>query len=82
MSKSSGLQIGDYARNIESGWVGRIDGFEDDQNGDLMASMRGVDLVLTHVLGVPVERAINDDDRQWHAPADLERVPVTRKDQS
>lgn len=69
-----GFKVGDYARNVESGWLGKIRSFGHDHNGDLMAEMVGVDAVATHVMGMTREQSLCEDDVQWHDPRDLKKA--------
>ena len=65
------FRIGDYGRNVESGWLGKIVAFERDPNGDTMARMIGVDVMATHIAGLSREESLSADDVQWHDPRDL-----------
>lgn len=65
------LSAGDYARNVESGWLGKIVAFERDNNLDWMAKMVGVDVMATHIAGLSQEESLSEDDVQWHSPGDL-----------
>jgi hypothetical protein len=64
------FEVGDFASNIESGWVGIIDRFE-GEGLDRMAVMRGVDYLCQMVAGLTLEEALCDNDIEWHSPADL-----------
>jgi hypothetical protein len=68
------FQVGDYARSLESGWVGKILVFETDGNGDRMARMIGVDNLAQLFGGLTMEESLTTDDIQWFAPADL--IPI------
>lgn len=77
------FHVGEYARNIESGWIGRIEEIfpprevkvDDTQSFmETMARLQGVNLLVCTVAGVPWDQALDDDDVQWHSVNDL--VPV------
>lgn len=85
MSKHE-FKVGDFARNVESGWLGKIveilppeKVMIDEVNffEEQMANMVGVDEMTCIVDGVPWEEALSDDDTQQHSLADL--VPAKRK---
>ena len=61
------IRIGDYIKNIESGWWGQIQSTE--SRGDcLMLVCLGVNWWTTE---------LDHDDKQWHAPADVVRMNCT-----
>lgn len=77
------FKVGDFARNIESGWVGKIVEIGepekvmiDDTNFFMqtMAKMVGVDIMGTHIAGLPKEESLSEDDVQYHSLADLKLV--------
>ncbi len=85
MSKHE-FKVGDFARNVESGWLGKIveilppeKVMIDEVNffEEQMANMVGVDEMTCIVDGVSWEEALSDDDTQQHSLADL--VPAKRK---
>lgn len=55
------LEVGDTIRNIESNWRGVIQSVE-SHNGDAMLVCLGVNWWTGD---------LDEDDRQWHAPADV-----------
>jgi hypothetical protein len=57
------ISIGDTVKNIESGWRGVIQSTE-EHNGDLLLVCSGVNWWTGE---------LDDDDTQWHAPADVVR---------
>jgi hypothetical protein len=57
------LQVGDYIRNVESGWRGQIQTTVDELH-DLMLICYGVNWWSGD---------LDRDDEQWHAPADVVR---------
>lgn len=59
--------VGDYARCLESGWLGKI--LDVDAEG--MARMVGVDWMANVVAGMPREESLSHDDIQWFALVDL-----------
>ena len=65
------LAIGDRVRNIESAWLGQIVATEPDHNHP-----HGLMLVC---LGVNWWTGkLDEDDRQWHAPADVVQAGRSR----
>ena len=64
------IQVGDYARNIESGWKGKIRRLY-KHNDEQMAEMIGVDELVQLVFGKTDEECLSKDDIQFHAVADL-----------
>lgn len=70
-TKINGFEVGDFARNVESGWKGKIVAFEFDGNGDVMAKMIGVDWLAQTVAGLSDEESLASNDVQWHSPSDL-----------
>jgi hypothetical protein len=65
------FKVGDYARSLETGWLGKILEIGPDHNGDIMAKMMGVDILANLVIGLSAEESLSRDDIQWFAPADL-----------
>lgn len=82
------MKEGDFARNVESGWLGQIvriynDPYQVTSDGPmldcLMAEMKGVnDLCLVIAGGHPSDW-LDDDDIQVHAISDLQFVRVFKK---
>jgi hypothetical protein len=72
MEICKGFAIGDFAQNVESKWIGRIEKFVPGPNGDTTAEMVGVDDFAIIFGGCTVEEALCYDDMRWHSPADLE----------
>ena len=74
------FKVGDYARNVESRWLGKIRAFKtkevkvDDTTSftETLAEMVGVDELAMTICGLPVEEALCEDDVQWHDVSDLE----------
>jgi hypothetical protein len=75
--------IGDFARNIESGWIGQIVEILPPQEVkvndtesffETMARLRGVCTLCSMVTG---ETVIDDDDIQFHSVDDLEHAKLT-----
>jgi hypothetical protein len=62
---------GDFAKNIESGWLGRVEAIRTDADGLRMAEMIGVDLLAWKVAGNALMDSLTADDRQWHHVGDL-----------
>ena len=73
------FQVGDYARNIESGWLGKIQSLAtetvkiDDTRSYVktMAKMIGVDELARNIGGLTTEESLSDNDIQWHSTDDL-----------
>ena len=59
--------VGDYARSLESGWLGKIL----DVAAEGMARMVGVDWMANVVAGMTREESLSHDDIQWFALGDL-----------
>ncbi len=78
------FKVGDYARSIESGWLGKIQDLKeevtpvDDTRSftEIMATMIGVDELARVVGGLDVDEALASNDIQHFSTADL--VPVVR----
>jgi hypothetical protein len=70
------FQIGDYARSVETGWLGKIVAFK-DRDGERFAKMIGVDVIAGLVGGLSIEESLSYDDVQWFVLDDL--VPFGRK---
>lgn len=64
------MQIHDVARNIESGWKGKIRRIF-DQDGIQMAEMVGIDTLVQNTLFMTDDECLDETDIQWHAIADL-----------
>lgn len=77
--KGNPVREGDFARSIESGWVGKIVGFSDDiykvddrrWHWGIMCKMVGVDEIAMMAGGLTPSEAISDDDTAWYSPSDL-----------
>jgi hypothetical protein len=75
----STFKIGDFARNVESGWLGRIVRFKEERVwiddiryfDETTAEMIGVDELCALVDGLNFAEALSDNDRQWHDVKDL-----------
>jgi hypothetical protein len=86
MAKKHEFKVGDFARNVESGWLGKIVEILPPQKvwiddtrffEETMANMVGVDEIACMVAGVPWEQGLSDNDTQQHSLDDL--VPAKRK---
>lgn len=78
-----GLQVGDFARNIESGWLGKITEISQPREVKIdytssfyeqIATMIGVDMIVVAVTGCPLAEALSDNDTQCHDVRDLAKV--------
>jgi hypothetical protein len=65
------FSVGDFARSLESGWLGKIVEIAPDQDGTPTAKMIGVDILGTQIMGLSREESLSHDDVQWFALADL-----------
>jgi hypothetical protein len=74
------FRVGDYARSIETGWLGKIvriydDPYQVDRDmpmiACLMAELVGVDFLAQVVGGLTREESLSKDDVQHFALADL-----------
>ena len=73
------LKVGDYARNVESRWLGKIRAIKtgevkvDDSTSftETTAEMIGVDELAMTIGGLPIEEALCEHDVQWHSLNDL-----------
>ena len=76
------FKVGDYAQNVESGWIGRIESImprtvKIDDNlffTEVECRMIGVDPMASNILGMSFDDSLSADDVQYHAMADL--IPV------
>ena len=84
-SKNHTWKVGDLARNVESGWLGRIIRLHEpetvwvDRVGgrsftEQMATLVGVNELCMLIGGLSVDQAIDEDDHQQHAMDDLAYV--------
>ena len=77
------FKVGDFARNVESGWLGRIEEIQapemDEKTSfvETMVRMVGVDELALTVGGGTLEQCISENDVQWFSTVDL--TPVTIK---
>lgn len=73
------LKVGDYARSIETGWLGKIVEInpevvmvaEDRSFVEHMAKMIGVDWLSHNILGRSIEESLSHDDIQYFSLSDL-----------
>lgn len=74
-------KVGDYARNVESGWLGRIEEISEprrvwindtDYIEEQVAKLVGVDELTVMIEGKPLAQSLCEDDVQWHCLDDLE----------
>ena len=78
------FKVGDFARSVESGWIGKIvevfkfsepDGHcgicEEDE-----CRMVGVNLLAHTIGGSPINECIDHDDVQWFSADDLRLVKI------
>jgi len=72
-ARQAGFLPGDYARNIESGWIGRVQMRCDDG----LCKLAGVDFLIL-IMTKSIDAALCGDDIRWHHEDDLERVVVKR----
>jgi hypothetical protein len=72
--------VGDFARNIETGWLGKIVEILPPQKVwinrheyfiEVMANMLGVDTLAVAASGLSWEEALSDNDTQQHSLTDL-----------
>jgi len=61
--------VGRYARSIETGWLGKVIAVED--HGEPMLKMIGVNQLYRTMKGGHIDDALDHDDTQWFAPADV-----------
>lgn len=61
--------IGEYARSVESGWLGKVVGV----NGDML-TMQGVYELAWSMKGGHISDHLCQDDTQWFTPEDLKFV--------
>jgi hypothetical protein len=73
-AKKHQFAVGDWARNIESGWKGKIVAFEDVPDLGPLVRMQGVDWLVQTVCGLSNEEALTPDDIHWFSTDDL--VPL------
>jgi hypothetical protein len=78
------FKVGDYARNVESRWLGKIRAIKtgevkvDDTMlfTETTAEMVGVDELAMTISGLPIQEALCEDDVQWHDVKDLMLITV------
>ncbi len=77
------LKVGDYARNVESGWLGKIVEIGEPQKvmiddarffEETTVKMIGVDTLVVDVAGVAWNDALADNDVQFHSIDDLRKA--------
>jgi hypothetical protein len=76
------FKVGDYARSLETGWLGKIVEIktevvvvaEDRSFVEHMATMIGVDRLSHDILGRSVEDCLSHDDIQYFSLSDL--IPI------
>lgn len=65
------IKVGDYVRNIESHWLGRVREVEAQPDGGTMLVCYGVNFWTG---------TEDEDDKQWHAPEDVQLSCLTDPD--
>ena len=79
------FKVGDFARNVESGWLGRIEEIQAPETVEVdektsfvetMVRMVGVDELALIVGGETVEQCISENDVQWFSTVDLKPVTI------
>lgn len=72
MAEKHVFKVGDYARSLESGWLGKIIAIEHPTElGGLMMKMMGVDWMAHEIAGLTAEESLSADDVQWFGTDDL-----------
>lgn len=69
--------VGQYARSIESGWLGKVVAIE-NHDGDTLLRMQDVNELCLIVAGGKASDWLEEDHTQWFAPEDVEFVNPTR----
>lgn len=64
-----GNLIGQFAKSVETGWKGKIIGF--DYDGSTMLRMKGVNFLTQAIVGGSNDANLDDDDTQWFTPEDV-----------
>ena len=59
--KGNPIGVGDFAHNIESGWLGRVVEIK-EMDGLDMATMHGVDTMPWYVGGLPLLDSVDERD--------------------
>ena len=65
------MNIGDYARSIETGWVGRIVAHDRGQ-----LKLHGVDFYAIMIGGDTLAESVDPSDPHWYDAADLEQLTI------
>ncbi len=73
ITKAPSKYVGQFARSIESGWLGKVIAVE-THDGDTMLRMQGVNELCLIVAGGKASDWLDEDDIQWFAPDDVEIV--------
>lgn len=64
--------IGQFARSVETGWLGKVVSVEKENHGDqILCKMVGVDELYRTLKGGDIEAALDESDVQWFVPEDL-----------
>jgi len=64
---------GDFARSIESHWLGRVEAIE-GSGLDTMLRMQGVNSLTRAIAGGDISEHIDADDVQWFSPDDVRKI--------
>ena len=64
------LKVGQFARSVETGWVGKVLAVE-GSGIDAMLKMEGVNNLVRLMKGGDIEDSIDHDDVQWFSPDDV-----------
>ena len=78
MATEQRIEVGDYARGIETGQIGLVVAISviGDQ---LMAELHGVDFYAMTLFGQTLSEAVDSSDRWWNTPDDLKLVKKGEK---
>lgn len=77
------FKVGDFARNVENGWLGKIVEIGEPQKvmiddteffEETIVKLIGVDTLACAVGGLSWEAALSEDDIQFHSVDDLSLV--------
>lgn len=80
------LKVGDYAKGLETGWIGKILEMTEetvwiDETRSFIqriCKMQGVEMFAVWIDGATLDEALCSDDTQWFGAEDLIRIKVPR----
>ena len=75
--------VGDFARSVECGWLGRIKAIHTEWQGEplgyTMCEMEGVNTLCWNIKGGSIDDFIDHDDTQYFSTDDINWVRIIRE---